>query len=230
MSICLKFVPTNPRTQQWSRLTDLPDGGRAGGALLYISASNSLLFTTGATRPHAGLRDTVDHADTWQLYLNDSSNKWIKRADLPYMGNHVSSTTGIYNGKERHIVFGGQKKENEPAGNQDLVYEWNDTTMKWSALMKMTLPRGHSTTSSIRYGCGLITAGGAVNTRDKTSDISYYAINTNTWHKIGNLPEKLNTPVCDVVYNYLDTGKDYLYCQTGHVGGEFSFRAEIQRS
>jgi hypothetical protein len=223
----LQFVPSNPPTKQWTRLLDLPEEGRAGGSLHYITSSNSLLYTTGAHRPYLGLRYTVDHNTTWQYYFDQPTEGWIQRRDLPYMGNHVSSVAGVYQGVERYVVFGGQKKENEPEGNQDHMFEWNDTTKLWTPLKKLTLARGHASTSTIKYKCGIITAGGAINLRHKTSDISFYSFDTDTWSKIGDLPQIVNTPVCDVVYDYMNTRKDYLYCQTGPVNKKFSWRVVL---
>ena len=69
---------------------------------------------------------------------------------------------------------------------------------------------------------GYITAGGSSNSEGgHFADISYYDIPSDTWTKIGDLPEALNTPVCDMY-------DGWLYCETGHPRARFSYKIQIE--
>jgi hypothetical protein len=221
--ICLKFTPNNGSGSQWSFLPKMPIS-RGGGGLLHIQATNSLLYATGSTRRGS----TVDYQDVYELFLDNLSAGWIERQDIPYKANHVSHVTAIYQGKQRHYIAGGQIQQKESDGNQRDNYEWDGTNKVWIKRADMKLARGHASSSTVGYGCGYLMIGGAINTGSKTSDISYYAIDTNTWMKIGDLPKAINTPICDIVH--LGTNgniDDWLYCQTGAVSGEFSYKRRL---
>ena len=85
----------------------------------------------------------------------------------------------------------------------------------------MPFTRGHASSSTRAMGCGFIIAGGSTNENGKTKDISFYDITTDTWTKIGELPNAINTPVCDI-------GVDgYLYCESGWPNGTFSHKRKI---
>jgi N-acetylneuraminic acid mutarotase len=218
--ICLKYSHTNAPTQQWSFLPNLTDG-RGGGALIYLNEKNSLLYTAGATRRGT----TVDFNTTWELDLDNLATGWIQRADIPYKGNHISRVAATYQGKNRYYVAGGQLQQQEKSGNQNSLYEWDVINSQWIQRANMTIARGHASSSTRPYGCGFIMAGGAINDGNKTADISYYGINTNSWTTIGLLPQAINTPICDIVS--FGPGNDWVYCQTGNVGGYFSWRTRI---
>jgi len=72
--------------------------------------------------------------------------------------------------------------------------------------------RGHASSSTLAYGCGLLIMAGSTNEFGKTSDISYYSIPDNEWTKLGDLPASPNTPVCVV---YTDPSSvDWLHCES----------------
>ena len=218
--VCLKFTPASPKGKQWIRLPDMPEG-RGGGGLNHIKETNSLVYSAGATRTGK----TIDFQTTFELDLDNLSAGWTKRQDIPYKANHISHVTAYYQGKPHYYWAGGQIQQSESNGNQDDLFEWDQATKTWIRRADMPLSRGHATASTVAYGCGFIMAGGAINTGSKTDDISYYGIDTNKWTKIGKLPEEINTPVCGIVRNV--TGSDWIYCQTGKVGGEFSWKVRI---
>jgi N-acetylneuraminic acid mutarotase len=218
--ICLKYNHNAPKGQQWSRLPDMPES-RGGGGLNHIKETNSLLYSGGATR--RGM--TIDYNTTFELDLDNLSAGWVYRQPLPYKGNHLSHVTAYYQNKPRYYWAGGQIAQEEAYGNQKDLFEWDQASKTWIRRADMPLPRGHASSSTIAYGCGFIMIGGAVNGNDKTTNISYYAINTNTWIKIGDLPLKMNTPVCDIVRNV--AGSDWVYCQTGPVSVSFSWKRRI---
>lgn len=224
-NICLQYNVTAPNSSQWSYLPSLPFN-RSGAGMIYDAVSNSLLFTTGSSRPDSkNLIHTIDHNETWKLNLSNIKAGWILKTPIPYSANHVGSVTVNYKGiKERHYILGGQKSEDEKNSNLDNVYEWDNISEKWIQRKSMLFPRGHFSSSTVPYKqCGFIIAAGAINKFKKTNDVSYYNIETDTWYSIGTLPAGLNTPVCDI-------GADnYFYCETGNVVGapKFSWRQQI---
>jgi hypothetical protein len=217
--ICLKYSHTAPPTQQWSRLPDMP-AGRGGGGLNHIKETNSLLYATGATRP-----PTEDHDTAWELSLDNISAGWITRAPIPYKANHISHVTAYYQNKPRYFYLAGQLEQNEENGNQDDNIEWDQATKTWIRRADIPFGRGHASASTLAYGCGFIIIGGAINGGKRTSNISYYAIDTDTWTKIGDLPENMNTPVCDIVRDL--NNSDWVYCNTGPIGGFFAWKTKI---
>jgi hypothetical protein len=219
--VCLKYTHTNPPTQQWSFLPSLPEG-RGGSGMFFMDSTNSLLYTTGATRTNGTV---TDYNTTWELNLGNAKPGWEIRPELPYKANHVSHVTATFEGRQRHFVLGGQAKSNEGFGNKADNFEWDNINRNWVQRASIPLARGHSSSSTVPYGCGFIMAGGAINNKTQTSDVSYYGIDTDTWTSIGNLTQPINTPVCDIVR--FPNGTDYFYCQTGSIVGKFSWRIKI---
>ena len=142
----------------------------------------------------------------------------------PYKGNHIGHVTATYQGKQRHFFLGGQSGSNESDGNLDDNVEWDNVNKNWIRRASMPFKRGHMSSSVFAYGCGFLVAGGAVQGYQRTSDISYYAIDKDQWFKIGDLPQAINTPACDIVR--LGPGNDWIYCQTGS-SGKFSQKVRI---
>jgi N-acetylneuraminic acid mutarotase len=218
--ICLKYSHTAPIGQQWTRLLDMPSN-RGGGGMNLIFETNSLVYATGASRKG---NHVTDFDTTFELSLNNLSAGWSIRSAIPYKANHVSHVTAYYQGKPHYFVGGGQLEENESDGNQADLMEWDPATAKWIRRSNMHLARGHASSSTAAYGCGFIVIGGATN-GGKTDDISYYAIDSDSWESIGKLPNDINTPVCDIVLNL--AGSDWVYCQSGYYWGSFAWRRQI---
>jgi N-acetylneuraminic acid mutarotase len=213
--------------EQWSRLPNLPKG-RAGGGLVYDSGKNALYFSAGAIRPRANDRHAEDQDETWMLPLDDVEDpnkeaKWNELAPAELTSNHigfVSAKDGT--GNERYFFYGGQDGEDEPDGNYDDMYEYLPSSNTWEARKSMPFGRGHTSASTRPIGCGFIIAGGAINGGwVKTNDVTFYDIDEDKWTKIGELPDKINTPVCDI-------NGEWLYCQSGHISKEFSYRRKIK--
>jgi hypothetical protein len=217
---CLKYEHGASKGKQWSFLPDLPDG-RGGGGMFYLKETNSLLYSTGAIR-HGG--NWIDFKSTWELKLSNIRDGWKTLPDLPYAGNHVGHVSAELNGKKRYFIMGGQKTFDEANGNVRDNYEWDNNDRKWIKRADLPDARGHFSSSSTPYGCGFLYAGGALNGHRKTDDITYYGIDSDKFQSIGDLPRDVNTPVCAVAY--LNTG-DWLYCVTGPVSSEFSWRIRI---
>jgi hypothetical protein len=218
-AFCLMYSHKQPIGSQWNYLPNLPEP-RAGGAMHYLAERNSLLFSTGASRPDPlNPIHTVDHSDVWELSLTNMSAGWIPQTPLPYMSNHVGFTTVKYKGKNRYYVLGGQTGEDEFRGNHDELYEFDVTQNSWIKRRKMPQKRGHFSASTIPYGCGFLIVGGATNA-GKTSNITYYSIETDSWSHVGNVPNRLNTPVCVIT-------RGSLFCESGFLTKKFSWYQNI---
>jgi hypothetical protein len=218
---CLKYYHTNEKGKQFEFLPNLPEG-RGGGGLFYMKSSNSLLFSLGAIRP-AG--NAFDQRNTWELSLDNLGAGWQDRQDIPYEGNHVSHVTANYEGKQRHFMLGGQERSSEGDGNLDDNFEWDNINKTWIRQTSMPFARGHASSSTIPYGCGFIIIAGAVNGGTQTKDISYFGLDTNSWSRVGDLVEKINTPVCDIVR--FGPGDDWIYCNTGSIAFKWAWRCRI---
>lgn len=212
------FAYTN--ALQWVEIPPLP-AIRAGGGLWYDSKRNSLIYSGGASIHILSTQSTnADQKTTWELKLGDPAAIWQLKADTLYTGNHQGFTTVTYQGKERHFLVGGQNAGKEYDGNKDNLVEYDADNDKWDSRQNMLFPRGHFSSSVIPYrNCGFLIAGGATNS-GMTSDISYYEISTNKWHKIGNLTKPMNTPACGIF-------ADYLHCQGGSLGDIESWKRRI---
>ena len=204
---------------QWSTFQPLPEG-RGGGGMIYDTNSNALLYAAGADR-QKGTQVTFDPPTTWMYSFDNKSAGWVQKQDIPYVGNHISYVTAYDdNGKERHYFVGGQLSGDEFNSNLADHVEWDAENEQWIKRQSMPFPRGHSASSTRAIGCGYITIAGAKNRWAKTSDVSYYDIPSDSWKKIGDLPEALNTPVCDI-------SNGWLYCESGHPHSRFSYKRQL---
>jgi N-acetylneuraminic acid mutarotase len=221
--ICMAYDHSKPKGlgQQWSIFAPLPNGGRAGGAMVYSTALNSLIYSAGATRPVPQQRSALDHNTTWIYSLKSPSAGWIARAPMPFHANHMSFVTARdVTGKERHYFTGGQKEEDEHDGNVVEHFEYDAIKDVWIKRKAMTIPRSHAASSTRAFGCGFIMVAGCTNGGQRISDISYYDTSTDTWTKIGDLTDPINTPVCGI-------NNGMLYCDTGWDSGQFSKKIAI---
>ena len=194
-------------------MTSLPEP-RGGGGLTYSASENKLIFAGGATRPIFGKGKAVDQIDAWAYDLGQGSNgSWVRLADFPYLGNHLGFTKAYDEKGLEHIYFlNGQEGQNQLTGNIKLVYEYSFATSSWIQRKSSTLSRGHSSSSTVAYGCGFIVIAGITNELGQTGDISYYDIPSDTWTSIGNLGDTPNTPVC-IVYKDLNNA-DWIHCES----------------
>jgi len=223
----LVYDHSKPTGEQWSRLPNLP-AGRAGGGAFYDSNANAILFGTGAVRPKSGSRFAVDYDDTWMYSFNNPGAGWVQKASTIFKANHMQFVTAIDpNGAERHYFVGGQEGEDEANGNIGDLAEYNFEANQWTKRADMPIPRSHATSSTRAYGCGFLIITGTTNGASRTPDVSYYEPATDTWTKIGDVPGNgLNTPVCDI--NTVD-GQDWLFCETGWVATDWSYKMRIER-
>ena len=220
--ICLTYDHSKqPGTGQWSVFASLPDGGRSGGGMVYDSKRNALVYSGGATRPMSGNLFSVDHRDTWMYSFGNISAGWVRKADMPFSGNHISFVTATdATGKERHFFVGGQLGPDEEHGNTNENYEYDAQNDIWIQRQPMPFTRGHAAASTRPIGCGFVVAGGITNEFGMTADVSYYDIPTATWTSIGSLSNSINTPVCVI-------RGGYMHCETGWSNGIFSWKRQF---
>ena len=213
MKDCLVFDLNAPRGSQWKAITGLP-APRGGGGLVYSASENKLIFAGGAIRPTVGAGKAVDQKEAWAYDLGQGlSGTWVPLANFPYLANHLSFTkANDENGMEHVYFLNGQLGQNQQSGNIDLVYEYSFASSAWIQRQSSDLTRGHASSSTFGYGCGLITIAGKTNEVGGTGDIAYYHIPTNTWTSIGNLDVMANTPVC-IVYKDLSNA-DWIHCES----------------
>lgn len=88
MEDCIIYDHSAAPGSQWQAFASLPEE-RAGGALLYNSVDNELIFTAGANRPEPGSAFAVDHMTTWTIDLGNPAATWVQQNDLPYGANHI---------------------------------------------------------------------------------------------------------------------------------------------
>ena len=111
--------------------------------------------------------------------------------------------------------------DNEKRTNQTLMFEWSRVNKLWVQRQNVIIGRGHFSSFVVPYkehGFLLLDTRSidslfwVVNTiTGHTSKDIYYKIGSDSWTTIGNLPERLYTPVCDIE-------NSIAYCQTGPVG------------
>jgi hypothetical protein len=218
---CFVYDHTKPTGQQWSNFTPLPKGGRSGGAMIFDSSVNAIVYAGGSQRLTQGQPVAIDYKDTWMYSFNNPAAGWVQQSNIPFYGNHMNSITVFDgSGKERHYVFGGQVGDYELWGNIETMYEYIAATDKWIQRASMPFARGHSTSAVRAVGCGFLVAGGRTN-KGLTGDISYYNSADDTWQSIGQLPVDIHTNVCVIAY-----GK--LRCETGWATGTFSTETPIE--
>jgi N-acetylneuraminic acid mutarotase len=211
--------------KQWSTITQLPMVGRAGGAMIYDSSLNALIYAGGAQRNTKGTTLAIDFKDTWMYSFNNPGAGWVPQSKIPYFANHMNAVTVVDStGKERHYVFGGQVGDYELTGNVATMYEYVAITDTWIKRTPMPFGRGHATSAVRAVGCGFIVAGGRTN-KDVmgglTGEVTYYDVATDTWQSIGRLPVDIHTNVCVVSKTGL------LRCETGWIANDFSTETQL---
>ena len=176
------------------------------------------MFFSCPVRPIVGKSTSIDFFDTWTYNLAQGDNGvWVSQDNIPFGGNHIMYTrANDSKGMERFYVMGGQKGEDERYGNIDLMYEFvpskpKGTNQQWVQRASMALKRGHSSSSTRPYGCGLIMVAGTTDRpTGKIDSIDYYDIPSDTWTQIGNLGSFVNTAICVIYADPL--GQDWLWC------------------
>jgi hypothetical protein len=127
-----------------------------------------------------GSSPSIDYFNTWTYNLSQGdAGVWVSQDDIPFSGNHIMYTRAYDNtGTERFYVMGGQEGEDEKNGNIDLMYEFvpskpKGTNQQWIQRASMALKRGHASSSTRAYGCGLIVVAGTTNQPTNRKDRSH---------------------------------------------------------
>jgi hypothetical protein len=188
--------------QQWTRFADIPMNGTAGAGMFYDAGRSKLYYIGGAQRLVQGKSEAVDLNNSWKFDLLQSSAGWVASTSVPYKVNHLSAVTTMFHDQERHFVVGGQIGEKEVTENLADVFEFFVSNETYVRRASMPFGRSHTTISTRAIGCGFIVAGGSVNSnngkKNRTTDILYYDLPTNSWTSIGNIPMRLATPLVDI--------------------------------
>ena len=188
--------------QQWTRFADIPMNGTAGAGMFYDGGRNTLYYVGGGQRLVKGKPQAVDVNNTWKFNFLQSSMGWVASTPVPYKANHLSTVTAKFRNQERHFIVGGQISENEVIGNLVDVFEFFASNETYVRRMSMPFGRSHTTISTRAIGCGFIVAGGSANSinskKNRTTNILYYDVPTNSWTSIGDIPMRLATPLVDV--------------------------------
>jgi Kelch motif len=188
-----------PGTKQWSNFSSLPIGS-AGAGMIYDAARNALFYAGGRQSYNATDAGTLDVTNTWKYSFDRPG--WVASTPIPYQANHQSAVTHTDAwGNQRHFFLGGQERLYECCRNRNATFEFRPATETWVRRADMPLARGHATASTRAIGCGLIMAGGSVDSltgrdRNRTSIISYYDIPSDQWTlHMGNVPFAGATPI-----------------------------------
>jgi N-acetylneuraminic acid mutarotase len=209
-----------PGNGQWSSFAPIPDGGRAGGGMIYDSSLDALIYSAGSQRFKQGSKGATDFQNTWAYSLKNPKAGWVAKADIPFEGNHMNFVTATDDkGMVHHFYFGGQHGDHEEDQNTDEMYEYNAVSDVWTKKASVPNPLGHAAASARAIGCGFIVAGGRTN-NGLTDAIMYYDIPTNKWTTIGTLTNEIHTNVCAI-------GNNMLRCETGWATGHFSWNRGI---
>jgi N-acetylneuraminic acid mutarotase len=189
-----------PGTMQWSKIADLPHNGTAGAGMIYDTAQNALYYAGGGQRLVPGSPHPVDLNNTWKYSFDNPQFSWVASTPIPYTANHMSAVTHMNDkGQERHFFLGGQIGEYEITDNLADTFEFVTPEEKWIRRASMPIARSHATASTRPARCGFIVAGGSFNSmtrkKNRTSDISYYDVQSNSWISIGNVPVAMATPM-----------------------------------
>ena len=187
-----------PGNGQWSTFTNLPKGS-AGAGMIFDGATRMLYYSGGGQRRTPGSIDTTDVSFTWKISIDTPSSGWVRSTPFPFKANHLSAvTTTTTMGQERHFFVGGQIGENELDGNVGDMFEFLPSTERWIRRASLPSNRSHTTISTRAIGCGFIMAGGTLNSitekKNRTSEILYYDVPTNSWLTIGSIPLPGATP------------------------------------
>lgn len=218
---CLVYDHSKPSGQRYST-TDVPPlpALRSAGGLFYDKTMNAIFYTGGADRrvPY----NIQDHNTTWMYSFNNPSNGWVRKSDVLFRTNHMVTITATdANGRERHYAVGGMGGDTSSNIFSD-VAEYDATNNVWIRRNNMPFPRGHAGASTFAFGCGFIMVSGST-TSGHVKDVTYYSPSDDTWTKIGDTRDSLNSPVCDI------HSSDVMYCEGGATWTARSTKRKILR-
>ena len=172
------------KTDTWSVLPPIPQARGGGAAVVF---NNKLHFFNGASFQGAF---TKDHAEHWSLDLGNAQKGWKQLASNSLGRNHLG---GAVHGDKIYAI-GGQFLEREGCSNQDLTEAYDSKTNKWTTVASLPIGTGHIAPATLSTKYGIITVGGAVNTKgngcrppgNHRNQIFFYNPATDKWSDIYN--------------------------------------------
>ena len=188
--------------QQWTRFADIPMNGTAGAGMFYDTGRSALYYVGGGQRLVKGRSHAVDVNNSWKFDFLRPSVGWVASTSVPYKANHLSAVTTKFHDQDRHFIVGGQISEQEATGNLADLFEFIASNETFIRRTSMPFGRSHTTISTRAIGCGFVVAGGSVNSvngrKNRTANMLYYDVPTNSWTSIGDIPRSLATPLVDI--------------------------------
>ncbi len=131
------------KADTWTAAPSLPARRGAGAAAI---VGSTIHFFAGNDRL-AGPYDYVDMADHWSLDVSAANPRWVARAPMPGVRNHLG---GVAFGGKVYAV-GGQRLRDERNGNLARVDVYDPKADTWSRAADLPVPRGTSPRRCFRW-------------------------------------------------------------------------------
>jgi N-acetylneuraminic acid mutarotase len=173
-------------TNTWTRLPDLPDA-RGGGSL--VAYGTELHFMGGSDLAR---HDQNTH---WVLSLKSRHPRWVSRANLPTVRNHLG---GVELDGKIYIV-GGQQNQDAAEGPQSTLERYDPATDTWKTLASLPFGRSHIAAATLVWNGKIITFGGETQYLESIDNVSAYNPQTNTWSDLAPLPATRSSGTAAVI-------------------------------
>jgi N-acetylneuraminic acid mutarotase len=174
----------------WTAGPPLPEP-RAGGGLAMVE--HTLHYFGG----YKADRDT-NAADHWSLSLEEGKD-WQHEADLPDPRGHVSAA--VLDGQI--YALGGDHGHDIKQIDVKSCHRLDPAAKKWTEIASLPDGRSHFESSTIVYKGRILVVGGRCNSsqppRNVVGDLIEYDPKANTWHVVGDMPDKLLAPVAAII-------------------------------
>lgn len=179
-STCPFFYKFNPKTNQWTKLADIPNPATN----LALAAINGKIYAIGGDRFQNANREYDPQANTWKLL-----------EPMPTARQHIDC--GVY---ENKIYISGGLTSWKNISKKNEVYDVLSNS--WSE--KAAIPSLRNNAAVVSLDSLIYVIGGAGTKEDvwgKILTVETYNINSNKWVKKNDLPLLLFKPAAVVVNN-----------------------------
>ena len=173
----------NVATNDYTRLTDLPEA-RSAGQLAYYDGS---LYYFGGSND----RRKADVGTLFILDLQAGATAWREGAPLPNPRNHLGAA--VLGGKIYAIA--GQHDHDKKLTTQNDVDAYDPKTDTWQQVASLPLAISHNANSSFVMGDRIIVVGGEVDHLKGVNNIFAYSPKTDSWTELTPLPLAMVDPV-----------------------------------